>query len=792
MTHEPSEISSNHPGVTGRIPSLGLLLFVLLASLAAAQEKATPEKTGQEKTDPRIRIAELIAERQHRIALEAVEATLESSPETARALGFDYLRGDLLLELGRRHEALDAFAAAMGSAPDLEPWGRHRLARHQLELGYPEVAAGLLASLLSDDPPPSLADSAMRMFEVAIAAGGDCRLLRNLDRRRWSAGNRRRLMLAKVDCALRSGNGEEAHQLLVKLLAEKTDDPVALRAAALLAEQPPAKKRVREHLLLGLAFYDHREFETAIHHLAATLVQVPGDLTEGGGEPTAADVSEREIFECRYALARSHFWLGRYRDAATAFGNLALSVSHRGRRAQALYQRARCFELAGDWRAAIEAFDTTYDADPDGRWSDAALIANMRLRWLEGDEATALRIFETLTARRRHEITSRALIFLAASDLVIGRRDRAGAWLAQAEDLGRVPVQELHYWQGRFEELRGRPPQAAAHYARALMDKPQHPLAQAARRRLEGPEVAPSAAALARRMAASERIDDLYTAWLLSAPEDPRRGRLETVLAERADRDPENLPFRRMSALPATEWPLWQASLRTPEEKLLALSLFDEAAPVVLRHFPVNEPSLGFTGSLALARGGAIRRSLYIAEILDKRVPDDLPHELMPLRFRRLLYPFAYSFLILREARRHSIDPYLLAGVIREESRFEADAFSGAAARGLTQFVLPTARQVAQRSGIDPVKPEDLENPEVSIALGAAYLAQLQAEFGGAIHVAIAAYNAGEPQAALWRRYCLSDDPAEYMGKVAFRETRGYLAKVLTSRQHYRELYAPP
>ena len=53
----------------------------------------------------------------------------------------------------------------------------------------------------------------------------------------------------------------------------------------------------------------------------------------------------------------------------------------------------------------------------------------------------------------------------------------------------------------------------------------------------------------------------------------------------------------------------------------------------------------------------------------------------------------------------------------------------------------------------------------------------------------LAAYNAGEDQAALWRSYCLSDDTAEYLTKVGFRETRGYLRKVLRSRARYRELY---
>ena len=54
---------------------------------------------------------------------------------------------------------------------------------------------------------------------------------------------------------------------------------------------------------------------------------------------------------------------------------------------------------------------------------------------------------------------------------------------------------------------------------------------------------------------------------------------------------------------------------------------------------------------------------------------------------------------------------------------------------------------------------------------------------------AIASYNAGEPQAALWRKYCVSNEPEEYLSKVSFKETRAYLVRVLASRNAYQELW---
>jgi soluble lytic murein transglycosylase-like protein len=53
----------------------------------------------------------------------------------------------------------------------------------------------------------------------------------------------------------------------------------------------------------------------------------------------------------------------------------------------------------------------------------------------------------------------------------------------------------------------------------------------------------------------------------------------------------------------------------------------------------------------------------------------------------------------------------------------------------------------------------------------------------------VAAYNAGAPQALLWRSYCFGPGLAEYYSKVNFTQTRGYLEKVLRSRNHYRDVH---
>jgi soluble lytic murein transglycosylase len=68
----------------------------------------------------------------------------------------------------------------------------------------------------------------------------------------------------------------------------------------------------------------------------------------------------------------------------------------------------------------------------------------------------------------------------------------------------------------------------------------------------------------------------------------------------------------------------------------------------------------------------------------------DLPEEVWDF-----LYPQAYWKLIQRQARLNKLDPYLVMGLIRQESAFNARALSVANARGLMQVLPETAATAA-------------------------------------------------------------------------------------------------
>jgi soluble lytic murein transglycosylase len=692
-------------------------------------------------------------------------------------MGLDYLRGHLLDLLGEPALASEAFGAAMSAVPSLALHARYRMALDQERMQHPEVAAGLVASVVAAQPPPPLLGDAVQLFVRTLDHGGDCRLLRGLSPERFPAVERRVLLLGEGDCALRGGLRELARNLYVRLLQENQEDDPGRIAAERLAGLVSEEERGRTPMLLGLAFHQHHDFERALRHLRLAL-----------GEQSS--LSEREALEARFAQARSHFLQERYGPAALLFGQIAENAHTPAERARALHQQARSYELLGLASLASKSFRLAYLSDPRGDLAAPSILAALRLDWRSGREADAASLFELLLGRREwRDAAFRAALFLASSDIVQGRRDRVRSWLGPAVPETPEDRIELAYWRGRLAELDKNGPAAVSAWLDAIRPDPWHPLAQAALRRLGAPSLARSVASEGRRLAAAGDPVSLYGAWILLGSSEPagleaRRKLRQALLVDRTTK-----PFLRLYQVPVESWPIWKKSLTRPEEMLLALGLWSEGLPAVRTHFPASEPALAYTGSLLLARSGEFERSILQAETLRLRLPPRLPLEMVSRSFRQLLYPLPYQGVVVTQGRLRGVAPDLLAALIREESRFERQALSPEAARGLTQLTLPTAVRMAAATEVGRISPEDLYRPDVSVALGAAWLGTLLKAFQGSDVLAVTAYNAGAPQTRLWRSWCYSPEMEEFFSKIGSREARGYLGRVLTGRAQYSELY---
>ena len=153
-----------------------------------------------------------------------------------------------------------------------------------------------------------------------------------------------------------------------------------------------------------------------------------------------------------------------------------------------------------------------------------------------------------------------------------------------------------------------------------------------------------------------------------------------------------------------------------------------------------------------------------------------------------VFYPLAYWDIIVQESKAKNLDPYQVAGLIRQETIFTTRARSGAAAYGLMQVLVPTARLTARKYGVSrEITAESLYEPRLNIQLGTAYLRDQIDKFGRIEYVA-AAYNAGPGRVPGWRA-TLPLDIDEWAEAVPFKETRGYIQGVVRNRLQYMRLY---
>ena len=176
--------------------------------------------------------------------------------------------------------------------------------------------------------------------------------------------------------------------------------------------------------------------------------------------------------------------------------------------------------------------------------------------------------------------------------------------------------------------------------------------------------------------------------------------------------------------------------------------------------------------------------------ILRKGYPDIYSYrdQELPREAWDIFFPMVHWDTIKQEAKRHGIDPFTAAGLIRQESVFNPTAVSRVGARGLMQLMPSTGQLVAKREGVGSITNSDLFNPQINIKLGMNYLAQMLGQFGR-IEYAAAGYNAGPGRAKRWIAERGGLDIEDWIESIPFTETRGYVQGVLRYAANYRRFY---
>lgn len=147
----------------------------------------------------------------------------------------------------------------------------------------------------------------------------------------------------------------------------------------------------------------------------------------------------------------------------------------------------------------------------------------------------------------------------------------------------------------------------------------------------------------------------------------------------------------------------------------------------------------------------------------------------------RYVVPFREVFA--HHALRWKLEEPWVLGVVRQESRFIADAKSPAGANGLMQVMPSTARWVARQLGIK-LSSAKVRDPTLNVTLGTYYLKQVLKDLEGNPVLAAAAYNAGPKRARKWRDVKPLEG-AIYAETIPLAETREYVKKVMLNTVYY-------
>ena len=227
---------------------------------------------------------------------------------------------------------------------------------------------------------------------------------------------------------------------------------------------------------------------------------------------------------------------------------------------------------------------------------------------------------------------------------------------------------------------------------------------------------------------------------------------------------------------------------RIERSRLLRSAGLNDLADAELRFGMRTDGQAALLGMELAASAEAPHQAM---RIMKSSAPEylNLPVPAAPRKFWELLFPLPYRSDLLRTAQERDLDPYLLAGLIRQESEFNPQAVSRARAYGLTQIRPATGRQFARKAGVSRVTTRVLYQPAANLKIGSSILRSMLDQQGGKVEQTLAAYNAGPQKVVEWMGWSTYREPAEFVESIPFTETRDYVQAVLRNAEMYRRLY---
>jgi len=145
----------------------------------------------------------------------------------------------------------------------------------------------------------------------------------------------------------------------------------------------------------------------------------------------------------------------------------------------------------------------------------------------------------------------------------------------------------------------------------------------------------------------------------------------------------------------------------------------------------------------------------------------------------QLRFPQPYDDIVLKNAKRFSLKPEYVYGVMRQESAMNSLARSHAGARGLMQLMPGTARDVAKSLKIKSPSRTALMQPKLNVQLGSKYLRSMLDRYDNQQVLATASYNAGPHRVKRWLPTEQKMSADVWVDTIPYDETRKYVRRVM-------------
>lgn len=378
----------------------------------------------------------------------------------------------------------------------------------------------------------------------------------------------------------------------------------------------------------------------------------------------------------------------------------------------------------------------------------------------------------------------------------LSRSDASGAakrWRAIEERYG--AADRAYAWgQIAWQAALSHDPEALAWYAQtenARLSEEQHAWhARAALRAQDWPALARAIERMPARLAGQPE----WIYWLGRAQlAQGRRDEAKALFLKIADRPGfygilANDEFGRPVAIPPRAEPPTEQELAAAEANVGL-----RRALAVLRTDPGPEMRLeavrewawylrGMDDRQLLAAAEFARRQGAIDRVIATAERTQVQHDYT------LRYPAPFRAEVTAKVREASLDDAWVYGLMRQESRFFAEARSSVGARGLMQLMPATARWVARKIGYAGYHPSRMTEIDTNVTLGTQYLKMVLDALDSQPVLASAAYNAGPNRARKWRGGQALEG-AIYAETIPFNETRDYVKKVMSNSVYYSALF---